>query len=258
MSRQERYWCFWYGVFLAVITTLPYLVGMAAQGDEWHFTGFVFGVEDGNSYIAKMRLGQIGDWLFRTPYSAELQNGVLAFLPYILLGKTAAPPEVHLQLVVLFHIFRVICIPFTVWIMYQFISIFLENHRWRKWATILVTMGGGIGWVILTMGRISWLGSLPLEWISPESFGFLSFYGLPHLLLARALLFLSAILLLRAEDNSKYAWFAGGVIVLLFFVQPLSALTLAVVVAVYNLLVLIYGLQKKKIQIYHRPAGSLI
>ena len=252
MSRQERYWCFWYGVFLAAITTLPYLVGMAVQGDEWHFTGFVFGVEDGNSYIAKMRLGQIGDWLFRTPYSAELQNGVLAFLPYILLGKTAAPPEVHLQLVVLFHIFRVICIPFTVWIMYQFISIFLEDHRWRKWATILVTMGGGIGWVILTMGRISWLGSLPLEWISPESFGFLSFYGLPHLLLARALLFLSAILLLRAEDNSKYAWFAGGVIVLLFFVQPLSALTLAVVVAVYNLLVLIYGLQKKKIQIY-RP-----
>ncbi|TET96974.1 MAG: hypothetical protein E3J30_10365 [Anaerolineales bacterium] len=252
MKKQERIWCFWYGVILAGITTIPYLIGMAVQGDEWHFTGFVFGVEDGNSYIAKMLLGQIGDWLFRTPYSTEIQNGVIAFLPYLLLGKLAAPPELHIQLVVQFHIFRVLCISFTVWVMYQFVSIYLEDLRWRRWATVLATIGGGLGWVVLPLGGSSWLGSLPLEWISPESFGFLSFYGLPHLILARGLLFLAVILFLRAEDSPRWSWLAGCVILLLLLVQPLSVLTLAAVIGAYNLLVLVNSLLQRKPQIY-RP-----
>ena len=252
MKRQERLWCLWYGVVLAGITTLPYLMGMAVEGDGWFFTGFVFGVEDGNSYIAKMLLGQIGDWLFRTPYSTEIQNGVLAFLPYLLLGKLAAPPEVHIQLVVLFHIFRVLCIPFTVWAIYQFISVYIEDLRWRRWATILATIGGGLGWLILATGGSGWLGSLPLEWISPESFGFLAIYGLPHLVLARGLLFLTMVLFLRAEDNPKWSWLAGGVILLLLLVQPLSVLTLAAVIGAYNLLVLIHSLLQREPQIY-RP-----
>ena len=252
MKRQERLWCLWYGVVLAGITTLPYLMGMAVEGDGWFFTGFVFGVEDGNSYIAKMLLGQIGDWLFRTPYSTEIQNGVLAFLPYLLLGKLAAPPEVHIQLVVLFHIFRVLCIPFTVWAIYQFISVYIEDLRWRRWATILATIGGGLGWLILAVGGSAWLGSLPLEWISPESFGFLAIYGLPHLVLARGLLFLTMVLFLRAEDNPKWSWLAGCVILLLLLVQPLSVLTLAAVIGAYNLLVLIHSLLQREPQIY-RP-----
>ena len=252
MKRQERQWCLWYAVILAGITTLPYLIGMGVQGDEWHFTGFVFGVEDGNSYIAKMLLGQIGDWLFRTPYSTEIQNGVLAFLPYLLLGKLAAPPEVHIQLVVLFHIFRVLCIPFTVRVIYQFISIYIEDLRWRRWATILATIGGGLGWLILATGGSTWLGSLPLEWISPESFGFLAIYGLPHLILARGLLFLTIVLFLRAEDSPKWSWLAGGVILLLLLVQPLSVLTLAAVIGAYNLLVFVNSLMQRRPQIY-RP-----
>ncbi|MGB2897594.1 MAG: hypothetical protein WBB65_15725 [Anaerolineales bacterium] len=250
MTRQERRWCLWYGVMLAGITTLPYLIGMAVQGDEWYFTGFVFGVEDGNSYIAKMLLGQIGDWLFRTPYSNEIQNGVIAFLPYLLLGKLAAPPELHIQLVVQFHIFRVFCIPFTVWVMYQFFSIYLDDLRWRRWATILATIGGGLGWVVLSTGGSSWMGSLPLEWISPESFGFLSFYGLPHLILARGLLFLAVILFLRADDNPKWSWLAGCVILLLLLVQPLYVLTFAAVIGAYNLLVLVLSLLQKKSHVY--------
>jgi len=79
------------------VTMLPYLLGYASQGDAWRFTGFVFGVEDGNSYIAKMLSGSAGAWLFRTPYTPEAQRGVLAFLPYILLGKLASPPGLHEQ-----------------------------------------------------------------------------------------------------------------------------------------------------------------
>jgi hypothetical protein len=84
------------------------------QGEAWRFTGFVFAVEDGNSYIAKMLLGANGAWLFRTPYTADPQRGVLAFLPYLLLGKLAAGEGIHEQLVALFHLFRILAIPAAV------------------------------------------------------------------------------------------------------------------------------------------------
>src|SRR5512133_2999907 len=88
------------------VTTLPYLFAYSQQGASWRFTGFLFGIEDGNSYIAKMLNGTAGAWLFRTPYSALPQNGVLLFFFYILLGKLAAPPGLHDQLVGMFHLTR--------------------------------------------------------------------------------------------------------------------------------------------------------
>jgi len=89
MSRSELKWVLGYSLALAAITSLPYLVAGLNQGADWRFTGFLFGVEDGNSYIAKMLAGYQGAWLFRTPYTTVEQVGVLAFLPYLLLGKLA-------------------------------------------------------------------------------------------------------------------------------------------------------------------------
>ncbi len=48
---------------------------------------FLFGSDDGYSYLAKMRLGLRGDWLFTLRYTAEPHSGALLFLPYIALGK---------------------------------------------------------------------------------------------------------------------------------------------------------------------------
>ncbi len=118
-------WVWLYAISLMVLTSLPYAV--ALQQDhrlnpqaEWVFSGFVFGVTDGNSYIAKMRTGMEGAWLFRSPYTAMSQSGVMAFLPYILLGKLVAPPQVHLKLVILFHAFRILAGMLNIWATYHF------------------------------------------------------------------------------------------------------------------------------------------
>jgi len=107
VTHAERRWVMIFATIVMLITTIPYLVGYASQGQEWRFTGFIFGVEDGNSYIAKMLLGSSGSWMFRTPYTASYQRGVIAFLPYILLGKLAQGSGVHEQLVALYHLFRI-------------------------------------------------------------------------------------------------------------------------------------------------------
>ncbi len=187
-ERRFPKWVLYFAVAVMIVTTIPYLLGYAVEGSEWRFTGFVFGVEDGNSYIAKMLRGANGDWLFHTPYTAWPQQGVLAFAPYLLIGKLTAPPGQHVQMVALFHLFRIAGGILYILASYDFIVLFIREERWRRWGVVLATLGGGLGWLLILLGKNTWLGSLPLEIYSPETFGFLSLYGLPHLALARALL----------------------------------------------------------------------
>ncbi len=186
ISRMEWRWVWIYAVLVMLVTTIPYLAGYASQTEAWRFTGFVFGVEDGNSYIAKMLSGEAGNWLFRTPYTAEPQRGVLAFLPYLLLGKLASPPGLHEQLVALFHLFRILAGVLEILATYQFLAFFIERMGLRRAGLVLATLGGGLGWLLLLFGKDTLFGSLPLDFYSPETFGFLALYGLPHLALARA------------------------------------------------------------------------
>ena len=234
MTRRERNWCLVYGLFLAVVTSLPYILGYAVQGDEWHFTGFLFGVEDGNSYIAKMLLGSQGAWLFRTPYTSLHQRGVVAFLPYLLLGKLAAGVELHQQLVALYHLLRVLAIPLAVLANYHFISLFVRSENWRRWATVLATTGGGLGWLLIAIGKQTWLGSLPLEFLSSETFGFLALYGLPHLVLARALLLIGLVNYLRSPESARQGWIAGGCFLGLTLVHPIAVISAIAVISFHQ------------------------
>ncbi len=175
------------------LTSLPYIVAFQKTLSEdrnsmWRFSGFLFGVEDGNSYIAKMRRGMEGEWLFRSPYSGMEQQGFLAFLPYYLLGKLGGGKGSHEQLVVLFHWFRIGAGILCVFATYRYLCEYLTLRFWRRVALVLITLGGGLGWVILLFPKLQ---VLPLEFYSPEAFGFLSLYGLPHLSLARALMLLA-------------------------------------------------------------------
>ena len=188
INAKERRWVIGFAVVVMLITTVPYLLAFWSQGQNWFFTGFVVGVEDGNSYIAKMLTGSQGSWLFRTPYTAFPQSGFLAFLPYLLLGKLAAPPGEHEQLVVLFQLFRWgagIC---SILATYDFLALFIEPVHLRRLGTAVASVGGGLGWLSVLGFQALWANRLPLDFYSPESFGFLDLYGLPHLALARAFL----------------------------------------------------------------------
>ncbi|NMB54917.1 MAG: hypothetical protein GYA15_09475 [Leptolinea sp.] len=238
VDRQDRRWIVITSVILLGITSIPYLLGYFRQGSDWHFTGFIFGVEDGNSYIAKMLSGSYGSWLFRSPYSNLPQNGVLAFLPYILLGKLAYPPEIHDQLVALFQVFRWLAGGFLVRALFLFCGLFLKEKRYQRLAVLIILTGGGFGWLgWLLPGHLS--GRMPLEIYSPEAFGFLSLLGLPHLAAARAFLLLGLVFFLRTPEPSKelrnaaaggLCWLAAG------FFQPLSIVVGYGILGVYFLL----------------------
>lgn len=233
VTREERRWAFICASALFLLTSLPYLMGFWSQGSHWVYTGFVFGVEDGNSYIAKMLTGSMGSWLFRTPYTAYPQNGALAFLPYILLGKLAAVPGLHVQLVVLFHLFRLMGALFMVIATYWFIAFFIPDISLRRFGTLLAVCGGGLGWIsIFGLNQLFHWG-LPLEFYSPETFGFMSLLGLPHLALGRGLLLIGLLVYLGQSGPGRTSWLAGSIWFILGLVQPLTVVVGWTIIAVH-------------------------
>jgi len=67
------------------------------------------------------------------------------------------------------------------------IAAFTASAAIRRVAFLLITFGGGLGWVLMLAGQPNWLGSPPLDLILPEGFTFLVLYAMPHIALARTL-----------------------------------------------------------------------
>jgi hypothetical protein len=244
MKDTNRRWVVCFAVIVILITSIPYLLGYAVQGSEWRFTGFIFGVEDGNSYIGKMLRGAYGGWLFTSPYTTTAQNGLFAFLPYTLLGKLASQPGMHAQLVALFQIFRGVGAFLVILASYDLICLFIEDEKMRRIALALISLGGGLGWILIFLIQSNSLSSLPLEFYSPESFGFLQIYGLPHLAVARALLFWGICRYLNTakDEHAAKNRILGGLFWLIAgLFQPLAVATGWILLALHQIVLWLTG-----------------
>lgn len=245
IKREERRWINLVTALVIVLTTIPYFLGLAEGSGEWVFSGFLFGVKDGNSYLAKMLRGYAGEWLFTTPYTAGVQEGVIANLPYLLIGKLSSPPAQHLQLIILYHGFRVLGLIFLVRIYEGFLDRFLTGRNIKRWALILVLFGGGLGWITLLTGRPDWLEWLPLSFYSPETFGFLALYGIPHLIFSRGFL-LWGLLKLAEGDDLRSGAAAGICWLIMAFFQPLNVAAAWMITGSHGVCLLVRdGLRKK-------------
>ena len=250
VTRSEWRWVVAFTALVLALSLLPYVLAYSSQGSAWRFSGFLLGVEDGNSYIAKMRLGSDGAWLYRLAYTTEPQSGALVFLPYLLLGKLAARPALHEQLIALYHLARLAASAALIAATYLFLARFIPSIRLRRWGLVLAVLGGGLGWLALAVGGGN--GPMPLEYYSPESFGFLSLFALPHLAGARALLLLALLAYLNGARgaDTRGGWKAGLALVALWFLQPLN------VPLAWGLMALAWGLTTaRSLASRRRPAS---
>src|SRR3990172_10449621 len=85
MRHRPWFWLAGPAVVLFAVLT-PYILAGRGQPSGFVFSGFLINPIDGFSYLAKMRQGAGGAWLFQLPYAAEPGNGALIFLYYLGLG----------------------------------------------------------------------------------------------------------------------------------------------------------------------------
>ena len=245
------------GVVALAITSIPYVLGAVLATESRVFGGFVYAVEDCYSYLAKMRQGAEGAWLFHIAYTPEPHPGTLFFPFHLLLGKVAAllpGDDLTARLVWVYHGARLVFGLGLLLTVYRFLAAFTHHVAVRRLAWLMVTFGSGLGWLLVALGQPGWLGSMPLDFILPEGFTFLVLYAFPHIALARTLLLGGLLLLLKAwrarphhtsrTTGLKWAGLAGCLWLAMGLIVPFYV---AVAWAVTGTAWVVLGLRKRRV-----------
>jgi hypothetical protein len=220
VTGREWLFALAWGVVLIGVTSLPYGVGVLASTPEKQFGGFVYNVFDCNSYVAKMRQGARGEWLFTLPYTSEPHQGALIYPFYLLLGKVAAWSG--LPLLWTYHLARPVCTLGLVVSVYAFVARFTRWLPIRRMAFLLALFSSGLGWLLTLLGLSPWLGDMPIDFWVAEGYLFLLAYAMPHLAFGGALLFglLSLVLDAWRQGAWHLAVLSGGIGLALTAILP--------------------------------------
>ena len=226
-GMRHRPW-FWLAgpavVLFAVLT--PYILAGRGQPPGFVFSGFLINPVDGFSYLAKMRQGAGGAWLFHLPYAAEPGSGAFLFLFYLALGHLQS--LLQLSAGVAYHSARLLGAAAMLAAAYVFFRTFVPSTVAQRWAFALATFGSGAGWLGLMLGRLA------IDLWVPEAIPFLAAFANAHFPVAAAsmLVGMTAIAAPTARRTRRLVW-AGLAALVLVLVQPFAVLTVVVVAAAW-------------------------
>ena len=232
---REWLWVLAWALVLMAFTSLPYLWGWHVSSPEWVFSGFMYNVEDGNSYIAKMQQGAGGEWLFHLPYTPEEHDGALIYLHFLLLGKAAH--LLSLPSISVYHLARLVLTVLLLAAVYWFVAWFTAHTALRRVATLLVAFGSGFGWLWAAIGQPPALGAMPVDLWVPDGFAFLAVYAFPHICLSQSLMLWALRRGLQALAGASWrrGLAAGAAAILASLVHPFIAPLVIALLGLYAL-----------------------
>ena len=214
------------GVSLIVLglASLPYLAGALAAGPDRIFIGLQVSPLDGLTYLAKMRLGYNGEWLFRLVFTPEQGQGVFLLTHFMALGQVAR--LTRLPLIVVYHLARLMGGFALLWMIYQLIARLTDAIDLRRRAWWIVALTSGVGWLAALLGH-----GETSDLTIPESNTFYSLMTNAHFALAAAIMIALILLVLEMRSFSigRIALLTGLSLVLTI-IQPFAS------VAVYMIL----------------------
>jgi len=233
LQRSEHREALGWGLLLALLTSLPYLLGYMASPAEKYFLGFVLNPGDQNTYFMWMSQVASGEVLLRNLYTSIPHEGAvlnLVFLAAGLAGKLFGSLDIAYQLL------RLVAVVVLAWSVWLFVATFTDARERRRWLFLTVVFGAGVGWV-WNLYRL-WNGdfgglvsdvdmlSRPLDMWVPEGYVFYSMLVMPHFSVAIALLLLTVRCAAIGLANNRLAMtaMAGLLCFALSFVHPYDVL----------------------------------
>ncbi len=162
VSHNEWRWVAWVTLALVIASCVPYLIAWAVTPRGAQFTGILFNPQDGNSYLAKMRQGFSGSWLFRLPYTPESHQGARVYLFYLLLGHIAR--WTGLPLILVYHAARASGGAAMLMAFYALASHLSDDIGERRAMFLFTALGSGLGWLAGPLGLMT-----ADQWV-PEAF----------------------------------------------------------------------------------------
>jgi len=131
---------------IALLTLIPYGIAYANAG-ELRFMGFLFNPADGASYLAKMRQGYEGQWLYHLAFTENPGPGVLLFPWYLFLGHLAR--IFSLPLIAIWQIARLTAATVFLVTAWEFLGRIGLAARARAVAWVVTALGSGFGFIMI-------------------------------------------------------------------------------------------------------------
>lgn len=205
-ADQPRRWPRFPLVFatvLSAVSLLPYLLAYLWTPPGHHFAGFFFIADDATTYLAKMRQGAEGSWLWTDPYTSEPHGGVFLFSFYLLFGHLAG--LLHLPLIATYHLARISGGVALILAADRLCRRLLKPELHRL-ALVLIVLGSGLGFVAQAAGNPSVFGIKiqALDLHLPELSGWYSMLAIPHFAWATALIIASLLGLLDIDAHPNW------------------------------------------------------
>jgi len=225
MEESHNKWNYWGVVTLLLfLVSAPYILASFATGPDHVFGGFLLNPIDGNSYLAKMRLGLEGSWQFTLPYTSEPGDGSYLFVLYLFLGHLAR--TLDWSLLFTFHFARLAGAAFLSLSLYQFCKFVFASERFRWLSFTFVLFGSGLGWLALATS-----GVITSDFWVAEAYPFLSAYANPHFAFGLAL----QLWLLMPGKSREFNWRYGiRLAVAAMLLAGIAPFAVPVVVAIYG------------------------
>ena len=233
LKREERREALGWGLLLALVTSLPYLLGYVASPAEKYFLGFVLNPADQNTYFMWMSQVASGELLLQNLYTSIPHEGAVLNLVFIAAGWAA---RLFGSLDVAYQLLRLVAVVLLAWSVWLFVATFTASRTRRRWLFLTVVFGAGVGWV-WNLYRL-WNGdfggvvvdtellSRPLDLWVPEGYVFYSMLVMPHFSVAIALLLqtVRCAAIGLAENRLAMTAAAGLLCFSLSFVHPYDVL----------------------------------
>ncbi len=151
--------------FILTMLVLVPLLWVALRGTPgWQFMGILHNYQDGATYLSKMQLGGLGEWLVYFQHTPETHDGAIVQLLYNLLGhlsRLSGVPQI-----VMFHVARVIAALMMYAALYYLGASIWVRVRSRRIFFLIVALGSGFGWFFGPLLQVSNIPDLTL----PEAF----------------------------------------------------------------------------------------
>lgn len=207
-------------LLVVAATMVPYVWATYLVPKPSVFDGFLLNPLDGFSYLAKMRQGAEGSWLFRLPYAADPGPGVFLFVYYLLLGHVSR--FLHANPLAIFHGARGV----GAIVMFLAARRLLEHNvpegRGRNWGFAMILVGSGLGWMGLPFGLLA------LDLWVPEAIPALAAYASAHFPLAVAALCLGGLVISPGYRSRWRIPLAGVSGLALALLQPFAVGVVAI------------------------------
>jgi len=240
--RQWPRFALVFAAVVAIVSLLPYLLAYLWTPPGHHFAGFFFIADDATTYLAKMRQGADGSWLWNDPYTSEPHGGVFLFSFYLLFGHLAA--LLHLPLIAAYHLARLSGAVALVIAADQLCRRLLPLDL-RRLALVLVILGSGAGFVAQALGNPSVFGSQleALDLHLPEISGWYSILAIPHFAWATALIMAALLGLLRIAEAPAWRPVAltSAALIALTAIHPQMIPVLGVIWVAYQSVLVAWG-----------------